>query len=114
MSGHGHVTPNPGGLKARCGGPGLCSECASEQAALVLGQGLAPPVLRALVEQATTVIRPGETLLIRVPPEWAPVQAAELQEHAQSCLDYWGVDGIRVLVLPAAELAVIRPGEAAQ
>ena len=33
MSGHGHVTPNPGGVKARCGGPALCGVCAKEQAA---------------------------------------------------------------------------------
>lgn len=30
MSGHGHVTPNPDGTKARCGGPGLCPECSRE------------------------------------------------------------------------------------
>jgi hypothetical protein len=30
VSGHGHVTPNPDGAKARCGGPGLCSECSRE------------------------------------------------------------------------------------
>lgn len=30
MSGHGHVWPNPGGIKARCGGPALCSECRTE------------------------------------------------------------------------------------
>jgi hypothetical protein len=30
MSGHGHVTPNPDGTKARCGGPPLCPECARE------------------------------------------------------------------------------------
>jgi hypothetical protein len=32
--GHGHVTPRPDGIKARCGGPALCSECAKEKAAL--------------------------------------------------------------------------------
>jgi hypothetical protein len=32
MSGHGHVTPNPDGAKARCGGPGLCGACARELA----------------------------------------------------------------------------------
>lgn len=32
MSGHGHVTPNPNGMKARCGGPGLCSVCSAELA----------------------------------------------------------------------------------
>ena len=30
MSGHGHVTPNANGLKARCGGPGICNTCAQE------------------------------------------------------------------------------------
>jgi hypothetical protein len=33
-TGHGHVSPRPDGQKARCGGPGLCSECAREAAAL--------------------------------------------------------------------------------
>jgi hypothetical protein len=33
MSGHGWVVPNPDGSKARCGGPALCSACATEQAA---------------------------------------------------------------------------------
>jgi len=32
VSGHGHVTPNPDGSKARCGGPALCRECARELA----------------------------------------------------------------------------------
>lgn len=30
MSGHGHVIPNENGLKARCGGPTICSVCAKE------------------------------------------------------------------------------------
>jgi hypothetical protein len=30
VSGHGHVTPNADGSKARCGGPALCRECALE------------------------------------------------------------------------------------
>ena len=32
MSGHGHVTPNADGSKARCGGPSICSKCALEAA----------------------------------------------------------------------------------
>ena len=32
--GHGHVTPNPDGSKARCGGPVMCSKCAQELAQL--------------------------------------------------------------------------------
>lgn len=30
-TGHGHVRPRPDGVKARCGGPGLCSVCLYEQ-----------------------------------------------------------------------------------
>lgn len=30
MSGHGHVTPNADGSKARCGGPAICRECQAE------------------------------------------------------------------------------------
>ncbi len=30
--GHGHVYPRPDGVKARCGGPALCSECARDAA----------------------------------------------------------------------------------
>jgi hypothetical protein len=29
--GHGHVRPNPNGILARCGGPGLCPVCATEE-----------------------------------------------------------------------------------
>lgn len=28
---HGHVVPRKDGAKARCGGPGLCQQCADEQ-----------------------------------------------------------------------------------
>lgn len=33
---HGHVTPLPGGVKARCGGPARCPVCQREQAQLAL------------------------------------------------------------------------------
>ena len=36
-TGHGHVRPRPDGVKARCGGPGICNECSREQAALNRG-----------------------------------------------------------------------------
>lgn len=32
-SGHGHVWDRPDGLKAKCGGPGFCSQCSRDQAA---------------------------------------------------------------------------------
>jgi hypothetical protein len=28
--GHGHVYPNPNGVKLRCGGPGLCPSCTED------------------------------------------------------------------------------------
>lgn len=31
-TGHGHVWPRPDGLIARCGGPGICKQCALDQA----------------------------------------------------------------------------------
>lgn len=31
---HGHVSPLPGGIRARCGGPSICSVCQREQAEL--------------------------------------------------------------------------------
>ena len=30
--GHGHVYPRPDGVKARCGGPGLCPRCSDDLA----------------------------------------------------------------------------------
>jgi hypothetical protein len=43
--GHGHVRPHPKGLKARCGGPAICPQCAKE-----LG-GLSPGELRTYADQ---------------------------------------------------------------
>jgi hypothetical protein len=47
MAGHGHVTPNADGTKARCGGPSICSDCAAEWSAIgkevELGPGLGWP-----------------------------------------------------------------------
>lgn len=31
-AGHGHVFPRPDGVKARCGGPAICAECALDAA----------------------------------------------------------------------------------
>ncbi|UIS65432.1 hypothetical protein [Acidovorax phage AP1] len=31
-TGHGHVFPRPDGVKARCGGPGICNQCSIDAA----------------------------------------------------------------------------------
>ena len=41
MNGHGHVTPNADGSRARCGGPGICPVCNGERAALWRQIGMA-------------------------------------------------------------------------
>ena len=38
LIGHGHVRPNVNGFVARCGGPGMCSQCREEAIALPRAQ----------------------------------------------------------------------------
>lgn len=42
--GHGHVTPNADGTKARCGGPSICHECARDAAQLGVAYSLQPAI----------------------------------------------------------------------
>jgi hypothetical protein len=51
MSGHGWVTPNPDGTRARCGGPAICAECAREQ-------GTGPARIGARVVAAAAALLP--------------------------------------------------------
>ena len=55
---HGHVTPNPDGSVARCGGPAICSVCALEKIAfdadkkpLAVNGNLGPPAVLPDVEE---------------------------------------------------------------
>jgi hypothetical protein len=41
--GHGHVTPNSDGSKARCGGPALCPQCAQEAATAGYREAMGAP-----------------------------------------------------------------------
>jgi hypothetical protein len=45
-SGHGWVWPNVDGSRARCGGPGICLECAADRAALQAGRMFAEAMQR--------------------------------------------------------------------
>jgi ADP-ribose pyrophosphatase YjhB (NUDIX family) len=60
MARHGHVTPLPGGLKARCGGPALCTGCQAEQAALEAGSSLAKAHIPGYTKKDGTVVREHE------------------------------------------------------
>lgn len=40
-AGHGWVWARPDGMKARCGGPGICSKCSRDQAAVQMGNAMA-------------------------------------------------------------------------
>lgn len=60
MTGHGHVTPNADGSKARCGGPGICYECSREQ--------VATPT--KVVKTTTRLVDELTTLLYEVLKRW--------------------------------------------
>lgn len=51
---HGHVTPNEDGSKARCGGPGLCHVCSTEQAAIDNGKPKAHYKIKYLLRHTRT------------------------------------------------------------
>ncbi len=55
---HGHVNPNPGGSLARCGGPGICTVCSREAAAL----------RRERIGNYVIEFTPGAMMKIVVPP----------------------------------------------
>lgn len=42
-TGHGHVYPRPDGIRARCGGPGICAECSREAARKASGETTITP-----------------------------------------------------------------------
>lgn len=50
-TGHGHVRPRPDGVRARCGGPAICSVCAREKAELAR----VPEDLMRLIQQLDNV-----------------------------------------------------------
>lgn len=61
MSGHGHVTPNPDGSRARCGGPAMCQVCAFELAEKIVANLPRNPertvALRTLLEAKDAAVR---------------------------------------------------------
>lgn len=73
---------------------------------------LTPEVIRALMRGHLTVVKPGETLIIRPDRDWTPNQVAEYQR----VLDHWHHSGdlpFRVVALPGEEFAPVtgEPGK---
>jgi hypothetical protein len=66
--------------------------------------------VRELLRECVVAVRPGEILVIGVSTFFSPRQLRELQESAQATLENWG-SGIKVMVLPAAALAIIEAKE---
>lgn len=66
---------------------------------------LTPELARALLRECVTVVKPGETLVIRVPEGWTPEQVGEYQRYADYASDE-GTIPFRVLVVTGEELGV--------
>ncbi|HHW2125229.1 TPA: hypothetical protein ACUUCH_000937 [Pseudomonas aeruginosa] len=55
--GHGHVFPRADGVKMRCGGPGLCSECAADASRARAALAQPSPVLPPFAEKVLAKLR---------------------------------------------------------
>lgn len=71
---HGHVTPNPDGNRARCGGPGFCKQCSEELAQKMQSDCAAENARKKQVDDLAMLVRrlahsldkpSGNTLLAR-------------------------------------------------
>jgi hypothetical protein len=68
---------------------------------------LTPVQIRQLLSECVTVVRPGETLVVRVPWTTTPSQLREYQRVTDSAEG--GVIPFRVLVVAGDELGVVQP-----
>ena len=71
---------------------------------------LTPDQIRHLLRECVTVVKPGETLVVRVGFDLRPEQVRELQVAADDMCEYRDFP-FKVLVFPGEELAVAEPGE---
>jgi hypothetical protein len=64
--------------------------------------------VRQLLRECVTVVRPGETLVIRGDRNWTPMQVREVQDMLDGAAE-WRDLGFKVLVVPGEELGVAEP-----
>ncbi len=69
---------------------------------------LTPDQVRCLLRECVTVVKPGETLVVRVGFDITPAQVRELQEAADGMCEYRGFP-FKVLVFPGEELGIAEP-----
>jgi hypothetical protein len=72
------------------------------------GPVLTIEVVEAALRQCVTVVRPGETLVIRAPANWTPRHVEQYQENADGATESGRIP-FRVLVVLGEELGVVRP-----
>lgn len=77
-TGHGHVRPRPDGVKARCGGPGLCGECAREQAHLHYASS---PTVEGRDKVVALLWDTDPQALAAIPPDEVPIAPAYPRAH---------------------------------
>ena len=68
---------------------------------------LTPDQVRYLLRECVTVVKPGETLTVRVPWDTKPAQVAEYQRYVNEAIEN-GYIPFRVLVLGGDELGVVQ------
>lgn len=64
--------------------------------------------IRRLLRECVTVVKPGETLILRCPEEWTAAQVGVMQDYATQWLADYAPD-VRAFVVPHLEIAVIEP-----
>ena len=70
---------------------------------------LTPETAEALLRECVTVVKPGETLVIRIPDTWHPQAVHDTQRRLSEVIAGRGL-GFAVLLVPGEEFAVARPG----
>jgi hypothetical protein len=68
---------------------------------------LTPETARELLRECVTVVKPGETLIVRANWEWTPAQVRDVQEYADTVSGYREI-GVKILFLPGEEFAVAK------
>jgi hypothetical protein len=66
--------------------------------------------MRQLLRECATVVKPGETLIVRVPTTWTPQQAVQYQEYVSAVTSQHAPE-LTVLVLIGDELGIAEATE---